>query len=440
MVPTLLLSVTGGLLVWRVQSRRRRPTLVERLAPPPAPVHTTQTAIPSMLLTDEQNLALSISLLGMTVVGHLGVPLLRLLSMPGLLYLDFYFICAAYADWQRQRQIGIATNDAVLATGLLATRQWGAGSLFATLFFASRKLQALTEARLAHGLRSTAVGGQEEQATAVAGTEQPAPVLTADKPAWQSRIDRGALPLLILSAASTPLLGLKRTLAVLLTNFGYDYRLVSPLSTLRYLKTAGDQGIWLCDPNALDRLQQVDVLVLDGEWDAQQVAALQPMISMQILTMPALATAPEAANLVADLQAKGRTVAYLATTLGDTAAATGADLLITIAQAPGTLVPPGVHVVLPTAAPMQIQQLFTLTQALAATRQRGLYLALAPGLLNLGGIYFGRFGVILALLVDYGGTALGILNATWLSLDAAPQRFASTQLFLQDLTATGTSP
>jgi hypothetical protein len=98
----------------------------------------------------EQNLLLSLRLLGMTTIGHLGVPLLRLLSMPGLLYFDFYFVRNAYVEWQAERQIGIAASDAVLATGLLVTRQWGADALFITLFFTSRKLQAEAEARLSH--------------------------------------------------------------------------------------------------------------------------------------------------------------------------------------------------------------------------------------------------------------------------------------------------
>lgn len=248
-----------------------------------------------------------------------------------------------------------------------------------------------------------------------------------------AKLDRpGARPLLLLSVVSTPLLGIKRALAVLLTNFGYDYRLVSPLSTLRYLQVAESRGIWLRDPHVLDRLLPIDVLVLAGTWDEQQAAALQAISPVPIMTTSALASAAEIATLITGLQAEGHTVAYLTTTVQDAGAAKTADLLIAVAQEADVLLP-GAHVVLHNAQPAQLQQLFALTQALATTRQRGLYLALAPGVLNLGGIYFGHFGVISALLVDYGGSLLGLLNAVWLPA-AAAQRGTAAPLFVQELT------
>lgn len=411
MLPTLLLSVSGALLAWRVQSRRRRPPLITLLAPP---VRAVQADLPAGLLTDEQHLALSASLLGMTTVGHFGLPLLRLLSTPGLLYLNFYFIRTAYVEWQAKRQIGIATNDAVLATGLVVTRQLGAGSLFATLFFASRKLQAQAEANLVHYLRPTVIVA-DQPTTPQPLADQATRAAKVDHPAWQGWIDRGALPLLTLSVVSTPLLGMKRALAVLLTNFGYDYRLTAPLSTLSYLRVANAQGIWLCDPYVLDRLQQVDVLVLAVNWREPAIATLQAALPVQLVTLP---EEPAPATLITQLQAEGRTVAYFTNLAYDPAAAAVADLSVIVAQAPYELLPSTVHVILPDDDPVQLQQLFALTNALAATRQRGFYLAFAPGLLNLGGIYFGRFGVITALLVDYGGALMGMLNATQPQLSA----------------------
>ena len=43
--------------------------------------------------------------------------------------------------------------------------------------------------------------------------------------------------------------------------------------------------------------------------------------------------------------------------------------------------------------------------------QRGLALALIPSLVNLWGIYLWRFDIIAALLVDYSGMGLGLVNA-----------------------------
>lgn len=420
MLPTLLLSVSGGLLAWRVQSRRRKPPLITLLTPPAPPGPTIQATSATGLLTDEQNLALSISLLAMTTAGYFGLPLLRLLSTPGLLYLDFYFIRTAYVEWQTKQQIGIATNDAVLATGLVITRQLGAGSLFATLFFASRRLQAQAETHLVHHLHptvntmvNTTVNTTVNVADALT-TAQPlaerATSTRAEHPAWQDWIDRGALPLLTLSIVSTPLLGVKRALAVLLTNFGYDYRITAPLSTLSYLRVAGAQGIWLCDPYVLDRLQQVDVLLLAVNWSEAAITTLQATLPVQLMTLPEQ-SAPM--TLITQLQAEGRTVAYFTNLTYDAVAADAADLRLIVARSAEGVLPSNVHVILPGDHPLYLQQLFALTDALAATRQRGFYLAFAPGLLNLGGIYFGHFGVITALLVDYGGAGLGMLNAIW---------------------------
>lgn len=415
MLATLALSAAGLVTIsgtrWVIRGRQQsRDLLIKQLAPPAAAWPTPPTNKPA-LLTDEQNLALSVSLLGLTTVGHLGVPLLRLLSTPGLLYLDFYFVRTAYAEWQEKRQIGVATNDAVLATGLVATRQLGAGSLFATLFFISRKVQTQAENRLGNYLRAPVVTPDTQEIA------QPLPEKTASapipaSPTWQHWIDRGAQPLLVLSVISTPWLGIRRALAILLTNFGYDYRITAPLSTLSYLRAANAQGIWLCAPTVFDILQEVDVLVLAQEWPAPEMAALQAATTLRILSCTDLAEPP--VTLIKQLQAAGHTVAYLATDADDPAVVT-ADLVIMVAG-PNQLPPSNVHIVLPTDHPLALQQLFSLTAAWAATRQRGLYLAVVPGLINFWGIYLGHTGVITALLIDYGGTLAGVVNATWRQL------------------------
>ncbi len=373
-------------------------------------------------VTPEQNLALSVGLLGMTTIGHLGVPLLRLLSLPGLFYLDLYFIRVAYQEWQAERQIGIAVSDAVLATGLLVTRQWGADSLFATLFFTSRKLQAKTAESLANyndndlpvnDLPVPAEMAEEPADTPDEATShnpliaQPPHSEALVKSQWQKAIDQGALPLLALSAVSMPLLGAKRALAVLLTNFGYDYRVMTPLSTLSYLTTARERGIWLRDGQVLETLQQVNVLVVDVAWDEAELATLQPDATLKVI-VPARAPAlPDIAALIAELQAAGHIVAYLGPEPAESAAGAQANLFMCSRGEAR----PGVHVILGTDQPTQLQQLIDLRTALAANRKRGLYLALAPSLINLSGIYFFHFGVISTLLVDYGGAAAGMLNS-----------------------------
>ncbi|MEZ4734843.1 MAG: hypothetical protein R3E79_47730 [Caldilineaceae bacterium] len=445
MLPSMfLLPLAGGLLVWLTQNRRAKSRLQETPSSPPArPATTEENEQPADLLTVEQNLALSVGLLGMTTVGSLGLPLLRLISMPGLLYLNFYFIRNAYSEWRAERRVGIALSDAVLTTGLLATRQLGAGSLFATLFFTSRKLEVQAEHHLSAYLHTPSAPiavtpsendespnqttlalpaaswlgqPQEEDAQAVPG--QAPLVNVSPKATWQNWIDQGALPLLTLSAVTSPALGAKRSLAVLLSNFGYDYRLTAPVSTLSYLKLAGAQGIWVSDRLVLDQLDQIDVLVVDVDWHDQHIAALHADNALPSRIVRTQAGVHDSATVIAQLQAAGHTVAYLSNNLS-VASSPGADIYIAVAGLPVAPAMPAAHVILSSGEPLQIQRLFGLVKSLAANQKRGFYLALAPSLINLSGIYFGHFSVVTALLVDYGGVAVGMLNSMWPQLQVA---------------------
>jgi len=369
----------------------------------------------------------------MTTIGQLGVPLLHLCSAPGLIYLNLYFIHHAYEEWQAQRLIGISTSDAVLATGLLLTNQWGAEALFAMLFFASSKLQAQTETRLAHILPAVEADSDSVNQIRIAGdaadgdaTGRVPGVLVSGTPAWQRWIDQGTLPFLTLSLVSVPLLGINHALAILLANFGYDYRLMAPLSTLSYLRVSADQGILLQSGHALEQLLQLDLLVLDGQWDATMVATIQAMTTITIIS-PAL-VAPETiyaddaavdlATLIAQHQARGEVVAYLGCDVVNEMAAAQADIFISS--------DPSLHPdadLLLVGDPMEkLQRTLAMLPDIAANRQRGLYLAIVPSLINLTGIYFLHFGVISALLVDYGGSIAGIFNALLPRLEHWPEK------------------
>jgi hypothetical protein len=356
----------------------------------------------------EQNLALSAGLLGLTTVSYLGIPLLRLVALPGLCYLDGCFIYAAYSEWCAERRVTITTSDAVLATGLLVTRQWGANSLFTTLFFTSHTLHA-------KGLQQLSV---DDEMTLPASAEngdandkqlplvrQPAPPAAPAKVQWQRLVDQGALPLLTLSAISMPWLGAKRALAVLLTNFGYDYRITAPISTLRYLASARQQGIWLQDGHALEMLQRVDVLIVTAALAEGEQPRLQPDPTLTIVVIATDTT--DLAKLIAEQQAAGHVVAYLGGESTPLPLDARPDLWISTSAATAS----GAAIRLPADQPAPLEALLALRAALTASRKRGLYLALAPSVINLSGIYFLRFGVITTLLVDYGGTAAGMLNA-----------------------------
>ncbi len=425
MIHLLSLSLVGGLLAFVAQPRRETVLLVETLvvAEKELPSLSKERSLLSRLeeITPEQNLALSIGLLGMTTMGNLGLPLLRFSSLPGLFYLDFYFVRYAYQEWQAKRQIGIAISDGVLATALLVTGQWGADALFATLYFASRNLQALAEENLAHALsvehllepdRENAAGIVDVSESSA--TDAPVPSMVAGVPAWHTWVDQGTLPFLTLSVISMPVLGVRRALAILLANFGYDYRIMAPMGTLSYLAVSKEQGILLRNGQVLEKLLQLDIVVIDGLLDPSTIAYLQAGTTIKIVSPTALGLGTVSSwseshlvARIAQLQADGHRVAYLAIDSVNELAAMQADIFMSAEQnrylgADLTLVGDPIA---------QLRRCFEMIPAITTNRKRGLYLAIVPSLLNLGGIYFLRFGVITALFVDYGGSVAGLLNA-----------------------------
>ncbi|MBX3012425.1 MAG: hypothetical protein KF832_13000 [Caldilineaceae bacterium] len=377
----------------------------------------------------DQHLTLSVAVLALTTIGRGWLPFWPWLSLPGLLYLELHFIQAAYRAGQADRRVSIALNDAILMSGLLLTRQFTAGALFATLFWSSSKLQKQAEINLARYLaESQPLGGQQiVPAPEVQPTTPSLHATLITKPAWQITVDQGALPLLALSALSTPWLGAQRSLAVLLTNFGYDYRLTAPLSTLTYLKAANAQGIWLRNIHLLDQLQTVTALVLDVEEEEPWLDALQatPLRNSRgkpytVIGIQQRNTAQTPADLVAALRSQGEQVAYLSSRATTATQPVEAEILI---ATPGSALAtsPTVHVVLSSQSATQLRQLFALSASLHANRQRGFYLALIPGLLTLGGIYAGHLRIIAVLLIDSGAALAGIVNAA-LPLAQNPDR------------------
>jgi Cu2+-exporting ATPase len=82
---------------------------------------------------------------------------------------------------------------------------------------------------------------------------------------WQGEhlADKSALPMLALSALTLPLLGPGSAVAILNAYFGYNLRLISPISVLNFLSIASQEGILVKDGKALEVLSQVDTIVFD---------------------------------------------------------------------------------------------------------------------------------------------------------------------------------
>lgn len=75
--------------------------------------------------------------------------------------------------------------------------------------------------------------------------------------------DKTALPLLLLSAATWPLMGANSAMAVLFCYFGIDLRVTAPLSVFNFLWVASRRSILVKDGRSLETLHAVDTIVLD---------------------------------------------------------------------------------------------------------------------------------------------------------------------------------
>lgn len=77
-------------------------------------------------------------------------------------------------------------------------------------------------------------------------------------------IARRAAPIFLgISIATLPILGVTSALATLMAYFGYEMRLLAPLSISNYLSVATRHSILIKDGRALEQLSQVDTVVFD---------------------------------------------------------------------------------------------------------------------------------------------------------------------------------
>lgn len=76
-------------------------------------------------------------------------------------------------------------------------------------------------------------------------------------------IDDSLLPTLALSVVAIPVAGLGGFMGVLLASFGYNLRILSPISMLNFLQIAADKGILIKDGQIFEELSTVDTFVFD---------------------------------------------------------------------------------------------------------------------------------------------------------------------------------
>lgn len=75
--------------------------------------------------------------------------------------------------------------------------------------------------------------------------------------------DDYAVPTLVIAALAGSMIGLRAAVAALVASFGYNLRVISPISVLNFLQVTSRHGILIKDGRSLELLRQVDVVVFD---------------------------------------------------------------------------------------------------------------------------------------------------------------------------------
>ena len=149
---------------------------------------------------------------------------------------------------------GIATVDQRLLTGESAPAEKVVGS---TVFAATVVLSGRLKIRVEHAGSATVAAQIGEILNN-----------TADfKSSLESRAERivdvSVAPTLALSGLALVTLGPVSSVSILLSYFGYNMRVIAPLSIMNYLKMATENSILVKDGRALEQLYDIDTVVFD---------------------------------------------------------------------------------------------------------------------------------------------------------------------------------
>lgn len=345
---------------------------------------------------NRHHLALSAGMLGITAVGKLTSPVLAWATVPVLLYLNLPFLAAARQEVMEKRA-GIGVLDAAASLGMLALGDFFADALFLSLYFLSDRLLDQTRQSL----------------TAQDDLSADAPAILPQTYQSERTVNAGSLPMLALGALTWPLLGAHQAVAVLVNYFGFDLRVVAPLSVLRHLREAADQGIQISDGRLLETLHNEElVFVFDAATTARSdaQATISALINrgvdvVQLSPHPTIAQT----QILDDPRLADRPICFVGTEL-DAPAARQAGVIVTWGTASQGGKAAANRVVIQDDL-TQLADLLDLAAAMKRNIRASYVITALPAVVSLAGIFFLNFGVVTAILLNYTGLGLGVFYA-----------------------------
>jgi len=267
--------------------------------------------------------------------------------------------------------------------------------------------------------------------------------------AYQSQkwVDRGVLPMFLLSAGTMPFKGFRGSISVLLTYFGYDFRVIAPISAHHFIKIALQEGIIIRDSRALQALNSIDTVLIFGadsenktsvykfsKQDMDFAAGIEDFagsktrqnifqiissmsernISEQFVkknnSLVKYQSLDELKNVIAESHQKGQAICVINADSATLATMQDKDVSISIGNA-DDLQTHSAQIYIPDGYMEELIRLFELTNAQHANLKASLWAVAVPSILCLGGIYFLHFGVLTSIIVDYLGLVAGVASS-----------------------------
>ncbi|MEM7531145.1 MAG: HAD-IC family P-type ATPase [Chloroflexota bacterium] len=133
------------------------------------------------------------------------------------------------------------------------------------------------------------------------------------------------------------------------------------------------------------------------------------------------------ANLVAQLQAEGKSVCFIGDGINDSIALKKANTSISLKGAT-SMAMDAAQMILMDGTLTQLPTLFRLSDQLESNMQRNFAAGTIPGIICLGGVFFFHFGVLIAGILSWAGLSLGVANAMTPLINYQRQNSESKQL------------
>lgn len=423
---TATLATAGGIVLLRsrLRNRSRKEFSLKSVLQTDNPrISHNEISAQSMLIANQKssdldrNLGISLIVMGVTTVGRVGVPWFNLLSLPGLLYLNVPFIGRGIREIRQESRVGIGVLDSVASTGMLLLGNFFADALFLTLYFTSRKLLAQTQNSASLGSLNNQIMAERADATPEEAAEEegylPGVTLAHHKLRSETLIDQAAVGMLAISGITLLLRGGTAAVAVLVGYFGYDLRLIAPLSVRNYQRLAAEKGILVRDGRHLELLREIDTVIIGetvlSDLDDHQTgqAAALARIQAKIPNLIRLGIDPlPTPDQIATWRQEGRRICFVGEPELQSEIAQQVEIVVSANDSLDAAI-----LLKGKAKLSQTADLLDLAEAMHGNVRNSILITAIPNLISLTGIYFFKFGVIPAILLDQAGLVLGTTNA-----------------------------